>query len=179
MRRRNVSLVKPHVANHSGENDWYTPAEYIAKAKEVMGDIDLDPASSRVANETVRARAFYTAENSGLLVNWNGRVWMNPPYSRGLIGKFIDKLCQEFDDGRVSSACVLVNNATETAWFQRIGDYSSAVVFLRGRVKFIDKRGNATGSPLQGQSILYLGDSPSSFIDAFGCMGLAWRTNFG
>ena len=35
----------------TGENEWFTPAEYIEKARETLGRIDLDPASHVLAQQ--------------------------------------------------------------------------------------------------------------------------------
>lgn len=162
---------KPHVAFNSGNNEWYTPAEYIEAARQVMGEIDLDPASSDIANRTVRAKHYLTAEQDGLRFEWAGRIWMNPPYAAELIGKFTDKLVSHFASNEITEAIVLVNNATETAWFQSMLAVSSAVCFLKRRVKFLDMDGNASGAPLQGQAILYFGSNTKEFTDAFGGFG--------
>ena len=48
-----------------------------------------------IANQTVKATEYYTYQTNGLGKKWHGHVWMNPPYSTELIGKFVDKLVQE------------------------------------------------------------------------------------
>ena len=158
--------VKPHVAQNSGNNEWYTPAEYIEAAREVMGAIQLDPASSDVANRTVRAAIYYTAEDDGLTKPWRGLVWMNPPYASELIGSFTDKLVQHVRNRDIEQAIVLVNNATETAWFDVLVGEASAFVFPRGRVRFHLPDGS-TGAPLQGQAVLYFGEWPERFLCIF------------
>jgi len=62
----------------TGNPEWYTPAEYIELAREVMGKIDLDPASNPFAQETVKAEQFYTEDDDGLSQPWWGQVWLNP-----------------------------------------------------------------------------------------------------
>lgn len=161
---------RPHVTNNSGENEWYTPAEYIEAAREAMRQIDLDPASSAEANTIVKAGAFYTGSDDGLSREWRGMVWMNPPYSGGLIGPFCEKLVEHVQAGDVPAACVLVNNATETEWFQRLIAHSAAVCLLNRRVRYWHP-GRGSKTPLQGQAIVYFGAEPGRFADAFDTLG--------
>lgn len=159
-----------HVSNNSGENEWYTPVQYITAAKKVMGVIDIDPASSELANKTVQAKKFYTAQDNGLTKEWRGKLWMNPPYSSDLIGKFVAKYSEHI--GReVTEGIILVNNATETAWFQQLVSVSSAIVFPNSRIKFIDKFGNPSGAPLQGQAFIYSGGQVEFFLEVFRAFG--------
>lgn len=105
---------KPHVANNSGSNEWYTPAPIIEAARDVMGSIDLDPASCELANQTVKAVKYYSVETNGLRHEWYGNVWLNPPYIRELCGAFVDKLVLDYRTQRITNACLLTNNATDT-----------------------------------------------------------------
>lgn len=161
-------IKQPHVAMNSGNNEWYTPTEIIETARRVMGSIDLDPASSEIANQTVKAETYYTAETNGLNKKWDGNVWLNPPYSTELIDKFVDKLVEQKDNYK--QAIVLVNNATETEWFEKIVNVASAVCFPRHRVKFYKPDGKV-GAPLQGQAILYIGGASNKFTSAFSQLG--------
>ena len=160
---------RPHVANNSGNNEWYTPSEYIEAARKAMGSIDTDPASNDIANKVVKAEKYYTIETDGLAHDWHGNVWMNPPYSSDLITKFIEKLKEQ--RGNYEQAIILVNNATETQWFYEIVKIASAVCFPKSRVKFYMPDGK-TGAPLQGQAVLYVGNNTEKFISAFG--GIGW-----
>lgn len=164
---RNDSAPKPHVANNSGNNEWYTPSRYIEAARAVMGGIDTDPASSDIANETVGASIYFTEQQNGLLQNWRGRVWLNPPYSQPAIAQFAEKLNEEIESGRVYEAILLVNNATETAWFRNMLQNATAVCFPSGRVKFLNPKGDPVGAPLQGQAIIYIGEQRESFRGEF------------
>src|SRR5450432_2540331 len=86
-------------------NEWYTPAKYIEAARAVMGSIDLDPASCKIANRTVKATRYCSKEENGLSKEWTGNIWLNPPYGRtnsesggnqGLTPLFCRKLLREY-----------------------------------------------------------------------------------
>lgn len=81
----------------SGSNEFYTPARWVDPARELMGSIELDPASSWLANEVVKAERFFghmlaplagKGEPSSWLVDgsfaeWRARTaFLNPPGGR-------------------------------------------------------------------------------------------------
>lgn len=160
---------KAHVSHNAGDNEWYTPREYIEAAHRVMGGIDLDPASTAIANEVVGAAEFYTAEDDGLSGPWAGRVWMNPPYARPLVDSFCAKLAQAHADGDVPQAITLTNNATETGWFHALAEVGAALCFPRQRVKFWHPEKES--APLQGQALIYMGPEVEAFRREFAQFG--------
>ena len=158
-----------HVSDDSYE--WYTPAEYLQAARSVMGSIDLDPASSHHAQEMVQAGAFFSRADDGLVQEWRGTVWLNPPYSSPEVDNFMDKLVQEYQSGHVSEAIALTNNSTDTRWFHRAASASSAMCFTKGRIGFW-KPEAAPLAARQGQVFFYMGDSPEQFAHLFAPFGL-------
>jgi len=156
----------PHVARNSGNHEWYTPPEILECVRECLGVIDLDPASSTVAQTVVKATQYFTIDDDGLAQPWSGRVFLNPPYARDAIGAFITKLTGHIDAGDVSQAVVLTNNGTDTGWCDDLWERASAVAFPPARVRFLRPDGTP-GAPLQGQMLTYCGTRPEAFAEAF------------
>ena len=162
---------KPHLTRFTGEQEWYTPAEYLDAARACMGGIDLDPASSIMAQETVKAERFFTYDDDGLAHDWHGRVWLNPPYAQPAIAHFIGKLIGELDAGRATEAILLTHNSTDTAWWHAAAGQCKAICFTRGRIAFI----NATGdfaAPVTGQTFFYFGPNEEIFSETFADFGI-------
>jgi DNA adenine methylase len=167
---------KPRVGKNTGNFEWYTPVEILEAARTVLGTFDLDPASCEVAQRHVRAAAYFTKEDDGLSKPWAGKVWMNPPFLGGLIGRFTGKLLDHYAAGDVTEAILLVQNSTETKWFQRCLAASSALCLPAQRMHFLDTEGEPTGRPLQGQCLVYFGRQPEAFRAAFAPFGACLPT---
>ena len=168
-------------------NEWYTPAKYVEAAREVMGGIDLDPASCEMANRIVKASRYYTETDNGLIQNWAcTSMWLNPPYGRdndenatinkgrrlgggkSIASLFVGKLVHEYHVSHIRQAILLVTTDTDAKWFQPLWQFP--ICFADHRVLFI-----RPGMPTQGQffgtSFVYLGPSESAFIETFSQFG--------
>lgn len=154
----------------TGENEWYTPQEYLDLARSVMGEIDLDPASSAKANAIVKANKFFDEATNGLEQNWFGNVWLNPPYAQPAIAHFADKMVQQWQDERIDAAIMLTHNYTDTTWFQTLAHAAQAICFTRGRIKFYSPEGEVA-APTQGQAFFYFGKQVDRFCEYFAGTG--------
>lgn len=157
-------------ASGTGENEWYTPDACLDAVREVLGEIDLDPASSDAAQEKVKAKAYFTKETDGLSQEWHGHVWLNPPYAQPHIADFVSKMVAERRAEHVTAGIMLTHNYTDTAWFHEAAGMADAICFTRGRVKFYDASG-VIAAPTQGQAFFYFGDDVAAFAEAFGKVG--------
>lgn len=154
--------------------EWYTPQKYIDMAREVMGGIDLDPATSKYAQKIVRAKVYFTADDNGLTREWLGRVFLNPPFKQPLGKQFTAKLCAEVEAGNVKQAVLLTNDQTDTDWWHQVAGIAAAVCFLNGRIGFYNQAGD-TSSPTNGQTFCYFGNRIATFAATFGKVGLCMR----
>ena len=161
----------PKVHYGPGESsEWYTPEQYIEAARAAMGGIDLDPASSELAQKTVRAGEFLTIDDDGLTREWRGRVWLNPPYAQPAIHHFMQKTVDEYTSGRVTECIALTHNYTDTQWFHIAAKEAAAICFTRGRIGFVSPEGRKA-APTQGQAFFYFGNRCAEFAEAFGGFG--------
>lgn len=162
---------KDGVANlWTGEQEWYTPALYVESARAAMDGIDLDPASNPLAQKTVKARRWYDKEADGLLQEWDGRVFLNPPYSYPTVAHFTERLCLGVESGKITAAILLVNNCTDTGWWHRAARLALAICFTAGRISFY-KAGGTQKQPTNGQNFFYFGSERQEFNRHFSTFG--------
>ncbi len=161
-------------------NEWFTPSKYIEAAREVMGGIDLDPASCELANRTVRARRYFTKEDNGLSREWKAeKVYLNPPYGRSQTpgqkthqGYWIEKLVRHYQQGDIAQAILLTTNRADTSWFRPLWDFP--ICFTENKVGFyVPSRGKVLQecSHIHGTIFVYLGLYEYRFIEVFSQFG--------
>jgi ParB family chromosome partitioning protein len=162
----------------TGDIEWYTPGYLLEAAAQVMGGIDLDPASSdaQQAAAPIKAARYFTIEDDGLTKPWCGRAFLNPPYAARLIDIFVAKLLAERQIGNLQQGVLLTNSSTETRWWHAAASHCDAICFLRGRVRFLKlvngilTRGSS--SPSHPHSIFYFGREVARFTRVFQDYGL-------
>ena len=136
----------------SNKKDWCTP-ENILNLVRQLGTIVLDPCSNK--NSIVSATIeLMQPKHDGLACSWNalqvagsvGRpiVYVNPPYGKGVIEQWIDKIC--YEAMAWLSIVALLPARPDTKWFNKLWASSklTSICFWKGRIKFI---GADSGAP--------------------------------
>jgi hypothetical protein len=114
---------------HKEDLELITSYDLVSSAHGLMGGIDLDVASSRVANEYVKADAFYTPMDDGLNVQeWSGKVYLFPPGGAYYWNKKLDKwkMTRSTSPTLISSHAVWFRKLYKS-WLKR--DVTQAVYF--------------------------------------------------
>ena len=128
---------------HLANDEWLTPPWMI----ESLGPFDLDPCAA-IKRPWETAQKYFTIEMDGLNQKWFGRVWVNPPYGRGL-DQWIIKA-----SNHGNGLAIFPLRSTDTVWFhEAVWKRSSGILFVRGRVRFWTPDG-IEGGPCPHSSII-------------------------
>lgn len=113
----------------SKSNTWLTPPAIINSLGGAQS-FDLDPCAS-LNRPWDTAQNHFTIEDNGLLQNWFGRVWLNPPYSSTQIVKWLGRM-EEHGTGTA-----LIFARTETVAFSKyVFGSADSLLFIEGRLNF-------------------------------------------
>jgi len=152
-------------------DECYTPSHITERVHRCLGAIDLDPASCEVANRTVGAARFYTKAEDGFMKPWAGRVFLNPPYTKNQVTRWVKRLGAAYEDGDVASAVLLCNSAPGYDWWEQLWE-ERPVVVLRRRLTFLQEDGTPyPDHHKKGQTVAYYGRDLRAFVAAFGDLG--------
>lgn len=156
----------------SESNEYLTPPHIIDRALDFFGgQIDLDPASNE--HSLVPAITAFDRKIDGLKQDWFGRVWLNPPYGREWLPKFIDKAIEEFAEGAADEILILVPARTDTKWHRSLNFCDRC--YLHGRLKFKSPGKKLTTAPFPSV-IFYLGDRNNDFADCWSEVGTCFSS---
>jgi hypothetical protein len=142
-----VTKAEPHHSGADTSDIWLTPP-YIIEALGGPESFDLDPATPLVMPWPTAKRR-YTIEDNGLTSAWEGRVWLNPPYSRPAYSRFMGRMAEH---GR-GTALIFARTETRT-FFDCVWDRASALLFLAGRLNFYTAEGKLGGANAGAPSVL-------------------------
>lgn len=130
-------------------DDWYTP-KYVFDKMGVTFDLDVAAPIDR-AFCTVPANQFITANS--LYKEWNGFIWMNPPWSgRGKKEAWLNKFFEHGD------GIALTPDRSSAPWWQSASLKTTAVLFVKGKIKFIKPDGTTGNWPSTGTTLFAVGD---------------------
>tara|TARA_R110002153_G_scaffold238623_1_gene392989 strand:- start:142 stop:657 length:516 start_codon:yes stop_codon:yes gene_type:complete len=141
--------------------DWWTPPVVFEK----LGiEFDIDVASPIGGVDWIPAKKYFTEQDNGLTQDWEGTVWMNPPYGR-FTGSWLDKFIEH------KNGIALVFSRTDTLWFHNYALKADGLLFTKGRLAFINPKRNDTTTSASGSLFIACGEKS---VNALEQSGLGW-----
>ena len=134
-----------HEQERPTSDDYYTPAWLF---EDMAVEFDMDVASPPGGVPWIPARRFLTMADDGLSTPWQGRVWMNPPFSAATawVHKFL-----EHGDG-----IALLSVGVNTAWGTRLWERSDGITLLPQDMQF-SRPGKDDNRPMYRSSLFAMG----------------------
>jgi len=139
------------ILHSKGKDDWATPFDFFDRVN-ARFNFSLDACAS---SWNTKCGEYYTRENSGLTHPWKTWTWCNPPYSDIL--SWYSKAYLEAQNG--NSSVVLTFARTDTKAFHTYAARATEIIFLQGRIKFIDPATKEPGDPAPAPSMLVIFDA--------------------
>lgn len=130
-------------------DEWYTPKEII----DALGIFDTDPCAPPQPLWRT-AGTMYNKHDNGLIQQWHGRVWLNPPYSRPLICQFLEKM-----SSHNNGIALLFNRCDSTLFQEYVLSKCSGILFLNKRIKFFRPDGTQGHNPGCGSILVAYGEN--------------------
>jgi hypothetical protein len=134
----------------SATDKWKTPDDLMGEIMAFLGTF-YDPCPAEPDHDAFA------------LPCWPGRVYMNPPYGRNIIDRWIARALREATEELI----MLIPARTDTRWFQPLFVAADAMCFVRGRLHF---SGHEDAAPFPSV-LVYCGPRADVFAAAFGHRG--------
>src|SRR5690242_5917141 len=127
------------ITSHQSQ-DWYTPPYIVDAVREVLGRITLDPASSAVPQQWIKADWFYGIEDDGFALEWDAKtVFLNPPYGKTAGSSnqaaWSGAMVERFLLGQFEQGILLINSTHGYKWYEELWTRYT-VCLARERIKF-------------------------------------------
>jgi hypothetical protein len=132
-----------HHSANMRTDEWLTPPEILKP----LGVFDLDPCAP-INRPWSTARYHYSILDNGLIREWFGRVWLNPPYGREL-GRWMYKMRDH------KNGIALIFARTETAdFFNYVWGVAESIFFIKKRLHFYSVDGKRAKANSGAPSVL-------------------------
>lgn len=113
----------------SKDDTWETPQDLFDRLNAEF-NFTTDVCAT---SDTAKCKKYFTPETDGLMQNWHGVCWMNPPYGKQ-IGIWLQKAYNESLKG--ATVVCLIPSRTDTTYWHKYCMKAAEIRFVKGRLKF-------------------------------------------